>query len=160
MLPLAIEFMSGHMNGLMACDWSQAGKVVEPGDITLLLNCFESNSFSDCNGIGSVSRFEPIDNCCREAALTLIAGIAATFAFMERRLGGGGLGLLLTTGFGGIPFVVVVPAAVVLRSGDQLAVLSIITSSTSRLLLSAFRIAHMYWSISRVSVRAVLLQII
>lgn len=147
MLPLAIEFMSGHMNGLMACDWSQAGKVVEPGDITLLLNCFESNSFSDCNEIGSVSRFEPIDNCFRAAALTLIAGIAATFAFMERRLGGGGLGLLLTTGFGGIPFVVVVvvvPAAVVLRSGDQLAVLSIITSSTSRLLLSAFKIAHMY----------------
>lgn len=35
--------MSGHiMYGLIACELSQVGNVVEPGDITLLLNCFES----------------------------------------------------------------------------------------------------------------------
>lgn len=40
------------MNGLIACELSHAGSVVEPGDITLLLNCFWSISemglFSDC----------------------------------------------------------------------------------------------------------------
>lgn len=35
--------MSGHiMYGLIACELSHVGNVVEPGDITLLLNCFES----------------------------------------------------------------------------------------------------------------------
>lgn len=52
-LPLAIEVMSGHiMYGLIACELSHVGSVVEPGDITLLLNCFESISGrelgSDC----------------------------------------------------------------------------------------------------------------
>lgn len=39
--------MSGHiMYGLIACELSHVGKVVDPGDITLLLNCFESISGS------------------------------------------------------------------------------------------------------------------
>lgn len=56
--------MSGQsaVYGLIACELSHAGSVVEPGDITLLLNCFESISdtallplpllllFSDCKG--------------------------------------------------------------------------------------------------------------
>lgn len=60
-LPLAIDVMSGQsaVYGLIACELSHAGSVVEPGDITLLLNCFESISdtallplllFSDCKG--------------------------------------------------------------------------------------------------------------
>lgn len=44
-LPLAMEFMSGLMYGLIACKLSHDGSDVDPGDITLL-NCFESRSFS------------------------------------------------------------------------------------------------------------------
>ena len=48
MLPLAIEFMSGLMYGLIACELSQVGICVEPGDTTLLDSRFVSLSSSVC----------------------------------------------------------------------------------------------------------------
>lgn len=45
-LPLAIEFMSGLMYGLIACELSHVGICVEPGDTTLADNRFVSLSSS------------------------------------------------------------------------------------------------------------------
>lgn len=46
--PLAIEFMSGLIYGLIACELSHDGICVEPGDTTLLDNRFVSLSSSVC----------------------------------------------------------------------------------------------------------------
>lgn len=54
MLPLAIELISGHMYGLIACELSQLGRDVEPGDITFDSR-FVSESSSFCNKIGKFS---------------------------------------------------------------------------------------------------------
>lgn len=48
MLPLEIEFMSGLIYGLIACELSHDGICVEPGDTTLLDNRFASLSSSVC----------------------------------------------------------------------------------------------------------------
>lgn len=48
MLPLEIEFMSGLIYGLIACELSHDGICVEPGETTLLDNRFASLSSSVC----------------------------------------------------------------------------------------------------------------
>lgn len=56
MLPLAIEFMSGLMYGLIACELSHDGICVEPGDTTLDSR-FVSLSSSVCNGTIHTMKF-------------------------------------------------------------------------------------------------------
>lgn len=136
MLPLAIEFISGLIYGLIACELSQDGIWVEPGDTTLLDSRFVSLSSS-------------VYKCKFKKHLKFVHCISIVLITIHMFI----LGDIHTKCSLKNTLILVAPIP---WTDSQLASESIVTSSIG-VVLNVFKIAQIYWSISSPSVNAGLL---